>query len=149
MAAKRCSNDAGGSNPCEVDARGNVLLGRLVNGDPRRMVARPCTSAGLTGDSCWALAWTAPGGWANGLKPVGPLVDNGRRREPSTMSPKLKPRLRTRRWLDSAGAPKTWLMKLLPRLRAWSSKLCRALRLKAREMGRGACSWNGEPSRGG
>jgi hypothetical protein len=64
------------------------------------------------------------------------------------MSPKLKPRLRTRRWLDSAGAPNMWLMKLLPRFRAWSSKLCRALRLKAREIGRGACNCTGEPSLG-
>ena len=80
---------------------------------------------------------------ARGLNPW------GRHRTPSTISPRLKPRLRTRRWLDCAGAPKTWSMKLLPRLRVCSSKLCSARRLKGREMGRGACNCRGEPSLAG
>jgi hypothetical protein len=39
--------------------------------------------------------------------------------------------------------------KLLPRFRGWYSKLFwSARRLNTRDLGRGACNWNGEPSRG-
>lgn len=39
IAAKRCSNDAGGSKLKGVVARGKVLLGRPPKGEPRRTVA--------------------------------------------------------------------------------------------------------------
>lgn len=148
-AAKRCSNDTGGSKLRGVPARGNVLLGRLPNGEPRRTVAWPCTSADTAGERFRELVMFELG-LRNGLFSVCPLVVIGSRRAPSTMSPRLKPRLRTRRWLDSAGAPNNSSTKLLPRFRALSSKLLlSARRLNALDIGRGVCSWNGEPSRAG
>lgn len=89
-------------------------------------------------------------GLTKGLFSARSAADNGRRLAPSTMSPRLNPRLLTRRWLDSAGAPKSSSTKLLPRFRARSSKLLlRARLLNTLDMGRGVHSWNGEPNRVG
>jgi hypothetical protein len=140
IAAKRCSNDTGGSKLRGVVARGNVLLGRLPKGDPRRTVPWPSCPKDMTGECSEGLG-NVEAAFINGLFWVWALEDNGRRRAPSTISPRLKPRLLTRRWLDSAGAPKSSSTKLLPRLRALSSKLLlRARRLNTLDMGRGVCS---------